>query len=88
MASISLKKAFNSKTLPKRLIVNVQIIGFLAAKKLKIRDSNQGIFDAQGHMTKYFEIGKAIKIINPLLKEKESTLAIEKRTIVANGTTI
>ena len=91
MASISLKKAFNSKTLPKRLIVNVQIIGFLAAKKLKILDSNQGsiyyldISDAQGHMTKYFEIGKAIKIINPLLKEKESTLAIEKRTIVANG---
>ena len=93
-STVPLKKVFSGKSLPKRVTVNVQIVGFVTTKKLKIRDSNQvgpfylDINWAEHYMVRYFEIGRTITIINPGVNEKESTLVIEKKTIVANGTKI
>ena len=89
-ATTTLEKVFSMKTLPKRLTVNVQINGHLTTKKLKIRDTNQDepyyldISSAEHYMLKYFEIGKFIKIINPKV-DQESTLVLDKKTIVVNG---
>ena len=69
----------------------MQIVGFVTTKKLKIQDSSQvgpfylDINLAKHYMVRYFEIGKTIKIINPRVNKQESSLVIEKKTIVANG---
>ena len=92
-ATTSLEKVFNLKNLPKRLTVNVQIVGYLTAKKLKICDANQDnmyyldISSAEHYMLKYFEIGKFVKVINPKVGQ-ESTLLLDKNTIIVNGTKI
>ena len=92
MATITpLKKIFSGKVLPKRVAVNVQIVGFVTSKKLKIRDSNQGgpfYLDtnlATHFMLRYLEVGRTINIINPEVKKDESTLVIQRKTIVSNG---
>ena len=93
-STVSLKKVFSRKSLPKLVSVNVQIVGFVTSKKLKIRDSNQvgqfylDINLAEHYMLRYFEISRMIKIINPGVNEQESTLVIEKKTIVSKGTKI
>ena len=90
VATITLEKAFKDRRLPKLYKINFQIQECISTKKLKIRDGTTGIFsleiiDPKLIGSKYFEIGKFVKVINPSLRKEDFTVLVDKKTIICNG---
>ena len=93
MSLPTLKQVFSLKTQPRRLTVIFQIIEKIGSNIYKIRDKDDcpyqlDISGAKHYMTRYFENGKFLKVINPRIDKKSSTLHIEQKTIVSRGNEI
>ena len=93
MSLTTLNQVFSLKTQPRRLTVIFQIIEKIGSNIYKIQDEGNcsyqlDISGAKRYMIRYFENGKFLKVINPRIDKKSSTLHIEQKTIVSRGNEI
>ena len=90
VATITLEKAFKDKRVPKLLKINFQVQECTTKKKMKIRDGSTGnfsleIIDPKLIGSKYFEIGKFVKVINASLRKNDLTILIDNKSIICRG---
>ena len=86
----TLEKVFKKEKLPKFFKINFQVEGYLGSKKMTIRDGSTGMFslellDVKPASLKYFDIGKFVKVINPIVRKDDFTLLVNGMTIVCLG---